>query len=246
MALAAEEYWNHRAESYARQRQISNVDRDVVRLSEIADNMRILEVGCGPGVFAEYLLSNVKLLGLLYVGIDLSTSFAEYSRHRLATLRGAQAEILRASVNDMPFPRSAFDLVYAMAVLHHLALQDIVKALDAIRHCLKPTGQLLIAEDWAFEPRTEFERIAVELRKRLMEHENVVENHLSSAQWRALIEEAGFGIKGLYWSLRPFHWERCQALTDEDSRNLVLIVRNTPIEERNVRMVIFTISGRSE
>ncbi len=88
---------------------------------------RILEIGCGPGAIVPYLPETE------YIGFDLSAPYIEYARKRFP-----KAKFICERVSAYTLPkRDYFDLVLALAILHHLedseALQLFRTAHDALR-----------------------------------------------------------------------------------------------------------------
>ena len=100
---------------------------------------QILDAGCGTGGGLRWLRS----LGSVR-GIDLDPQAA-----RLAAQHSAQ--VSRASVEALPFPAAAFDLVTSFEVLYHQAVRDDRAALRECARVLRPGGWLLLrvpAHDW--------------------------------------------------------------------------------------------------
>ena len=98
---------------------------------------RVLEVGCGLGTD----LLQFARGGADVVGVDLSSqSLSLADRHfRVYDLPG---NFLRSDAENMPFPDSAFDVVYSFGVLHHVP--DTQRAIDECYRVLKPGGRLIL------------------------------------------------------------------------------------------------------
>ena len=100
-----------------------------------ADNMDVLDYGCGPGNdlvgFAEF--SNTKSL----TGVDVSSTALKKSRDRLS-LHDINASLIKIEENEniLPLSSNKFDLVSSSGVLHHVKNLDI--ALKEIHRVLKP------------------------------------------------------------------------------------------------------------
>jgi ubiquinone/menaquinone biosynthesis C-methylase UbiE len=92
---------------------------------------RVLEVGCGTGVFAERL---AVLPGKDVVATDQSPRFVE-----LTAARGIDAR--EADVENLPFGDASFDVVYAGWMLYHVP--DLDRGLAEIRRVLRPSGWLV-------------------------------------------------------------------------------------------------------
>jgi 2-polyprenyl-6-hydroxyphenyl methylase / 3-demethylubiquinone-9 3-methyltransferase len=94
--------------------------------------LRVLDVGCGPGILAE----NLARGGAEVVGVDPSRVTLELARAHAGaqgldiTYRHGFAERLRE--------RAPYDVVFALDVLEHV--DDLDRALDASLAALKPGG----------------------------------------------------------------------------------------------------------
>lgn len=95
---------------------------------------RVLDDGCGVGLLLEWL--GRRPTGPL-VGMDLSLGMLAHARRSDRTV--AQGDGTR-----LPFPDGTFDLVFARALLHHLA--DPQAGLAEIRRVLRPGGQAVLAD----------------------------------------------------------------------------------------------------
>jgi SAM-dependent methyltransferase len=93
---------------------------------------RGLDVGCGEGVTTRLLRPHVETA----IGIDEDAESLELARSQGGDVGYARADLLRA-----PFPDGAFDVVSAVAVLHH---GDLEPALRRLRALLAPGGVLLV------------------------------------------------------------------------------------------------------
>jgi SAM-dependent methyltransferase len=85
---------------------------------------RVLDFGCGSG-------SNSVLLanrGAHVWGVDISEDLLRLAARRLeASGLPKAAEFIVASAHDLPFPDGCIDVVFGIAVLHHLDLSRVSK-----------------------------------------------------------------------------------------------------------------------
>ena len=98
----------------------------------------VLDYGCGAGENSLLLAS----LGALVTGIDISPELIEIAKARLE-LNGLQAQFVTGSGYDTGLPDGSMDIVFCMAVLHHL---DLAQARREILRVLKPGGALIVQE----------------------------------------------------------------------------------------------------
>jgi ubiquinone/menaquinone biosynthesis C-methylase UbiE len=100
---------------------------------------RALDVGAGTGVLA----ARLQAQGWQVMGVDQAKAMLE-----LMADRGNPAA--QASGVQLPFPDNTFDVVYCVAVLHHVAEPEAVKA--TVREMLRITRPGGVAVYWDHNP----------------------------------------------------------------------------------------------
>ena len=111
---------------------------------EVRPGRRVLELGCGTGVF----LRKLAVHGAEITGIDLSADLLARCAARMAG--AANVTLVRGNAEQMPIPEGAFDSVYGSSILHHLGLEA---ALAEVRRVLRPGGRLAFAEPNILNPQ---------------------------------------------------------------------------------------------
>lgn len=96
---------------------------------------RALDVGCGRGLLLEELAARCDQV----VGIDDDDAVVAEAARRLDAL--TNVTVARADIMTADLPEEGFDLVSAVAVLHHLPLEAGLKRLRALVH---PGGALVV------------------------------------------------------------------------------------------------------
>lgn len=104
-----------------------------------------LDVGCGTGALAERLAQ----AGYTVVGIDPSAGMLEILRARNPAITAVEG-----SGTALPFGDDSFDLVYCVAVMHHIAEPAAVhQTLAEMVRVSTPGGRILI---WDHNPRNPY------------------------------------------------------------------------------------------
>lgn len=100
---------------------------------------RVLDIGCGSGIYLEELLA----MGFESYGMDISEEMLTVTRSRLsAALAENRLHLAQGDVEHIPFGDGMFDLVICVGVFGYLL--DDETALAEILRVLKPGGHLLL------------------------------------------------------------------------------------------------------
>lgn len=93
---------------------------------------RILDLGCGSGVFSEILTAR----GYQCIGIDLSRVQLGYGKSA-----GRDVTLVNADVEALPFPENYFDGILLIGLIHHLPNPNL--CINEIKRVLKKGGRFL-------------------------------------------------------------------------------------------------------
>jgi 2-polyprenyl-3-methyl-5-hydroxy-6-metoxy-1,4-benzoquinol methylase len=130
----------------------------------LTDEGRILDVGCGFGLFAAYFGQTHP--GRSIVGIDPDARRVGLARHVASRLGLRQHTFVVGDVRDARGEiEGPFDAAYVLDVMHHLPKDDQRRVLERLRDALVPGG-MLIVKDITTEPR--FGLLFTELLDRVM------------------------------------------------------------------------------
>jgi SAM-dependent methyltransferase len=105
-------------------------------------NKRVLDAGCGPGVYSEWLIKH----GADVVAIDASPKMVELAKQRL----GVAVDIRQADLSKpLTFLESAsFDIVLSPLVLEYI--EDLRSTLAEFYRVLRPSGCLIFSINHPF------------------------------------------------------------------------------------------------
>ncbi len=95
---------------------------------------KVLDAGCGTGVYLEELLC----LGLNVTGVDEDEDMLKYS----ANFRGRGSTLIKATLQNLPFEPSTFDKVISVCTLEFV--DDPSHVLTELSRVLKKDGILLL------------------------------------------------------------------------------------------------------
>lgn len=115
----------------------------LVSLASIKPGKKILEVGCGTGIFTEKLAET----GAEIFAIDISPDLISKAENKI---KCANAVFKIADLEKLPFENESFDCVVGISVLHHV---DITKALKEIKRVLKSPGKMVFSEPNMLNPQ---------------------------------------------------------------------------------------------
>lgn len=113
------------------------------------DGLTVLDIGCGPGVMAEWLIEH----GAMVVAGDKSGSMLASARRRL----GTRGQVLHLDLSaPLPLDADSFDVVVASLVLHYLPTWE--SPLMELGRVLKPGGRLIVSTHHPFADYRWFDR----------------------------------------------------------------------------------------
>ena len=108
-------------------------------LGDVA-GLRIVDFGCGSGANTVLLANR----GAHVWGVDISEDLIRLAQRRLEVNgRGGSAQFIVASAHDLPFPDNSIDIVFGIAILHHLDLQLVSQEVHRV---LRPGGRAIFQE----------------------------------------------------------------------------------------------------
>ena len=105
---------------------------------------QVLDVGCGTGRLAIVFAERVGSSGSVN-GVDPAAEMIKRASSR-ARKRGVPVSFQVAFAQDLPFADESFEALACTLVLHHVAEDDQLTAVQEMYRVLKPSGRLLIAE----------------------------------------------------------------------------------------------------
>ena len=100
--------------------------------------LKVLEVGCGAGANLWYLAEQ----GFDVTGLDVSRT-ALHRASQLLAKRGQQAELICASMTELPFENAQFDVVIDLGATVCVPDDMIDQCFEAYYRVLKPGGHYL-------------------------------------------------------------------------------------------------------
>ncbi len=107
------------------------IKRDLV----LGQGRRSLDLGCGPGAFADLFAGDD------YVGVDLNARYIDHAR------RHCPGTFVVGDACQTELPDQRFDQVLIFGMLHHLSDPDARRVLGECRRLLVSGGRILVIED---------------------------------------------------------------------------------------------------
>ena len=105
------------------------------RRLRVRQGLRTLDLGCGPGAFADLFAGDD------YVGVDLNSRYIDHAR------KTRQGAFVVGDARRVDLPDARFDQILIFGLLHHLPDEDVRAVLAECRRLLAPDGCVLVIED---------------------------------------------------------------------------------------------------
>jgi SAM-dependent methyltransferase len=113
-------------------------------LGPIHEGDNVLDVGCGAGVDTLFSAMMTGSPGKV-VGIDLTPAMLKRAKKNLSKTDLKNVVFKEGSVENLPFPDEAFDVVTSNGALN--LVPDKARAFGEIYRVLKPGGRLMVADE---------------------------------------------------------------------------------------------------
>ncbi|MBV9945312.1 MAG: class I SAM-dependent methyltransferase [Myxococcales bacterium] len=156
----------------------------------LTDEGRILDVGCGFGLFAAYFGQTHP--GRTIVGVDPDARRIDIARRVSASLGLREHTFVVGDVRDAVFDGGPFDAAYVLDVMHHLPEDDQRRVLERLGGLLSPGG-MLIVKDITTEPRLGLAFTRALDRLMVGWQEPLAYRH--HTEWGAMLAELGFRVR---------------------------------------------------
>jgi SAM-dependent methyltransferase len=119
---------------------------DAILKNYISKNDKVLDYGCGPGIFSIKLSKFCKKV----VGVDISKEFVSLAKKNYKLILKKNYLVKKNNFYKIPFNNNSFDKILMVDVIHHLGEKK--KCLLEINRVLKKNGRLLIYEPNVINP----------------------------------------------------------------------------------------------
>ena len=138
----------------------------------LAPDMRLLDVGCGPGTITAALAGIVGTA----IGVDIEPNAIAAAKQLAAHSGATHLSFVEADMTALPFESGAFDAVFFHAVLYHQSPAKLTETLAEARRVLKPGGVLGTRDADVggniLHPDLDGVRLALDLWQRWYEHDD--------------------------------------------------------------------------
>lgn len=155
----------------------------------LPDEGRILDIGCGFGLFAAYFAQTQPARRI--VGVDPDVRRVR-TAERVAKRLGLQGQTFHAGdARDAAF-EGPFDAAYVLDVMHHIPVEDQMPLLQRLHDVLAPRG-VLVMKDITTEPR--FGLKFTEILDRVMVGWDEPLCYRHHREWGEMLTSLGFHVR---------------------------------------------------
>jgi ubiquinone/menaquinone biosynthesis C-methylase UbiE len=172
-------------------------------------NSRILDIGCGTGIYFDELSLCANRINAIDCSVDMIRIATDYCKKNSLTNIFPSV----GSSEAIPFYDESFDIVIELDTLHHI--NDFNKTLSEIHRILKPGGHFFLFEPNIYNPLTFFahlipreERLGIK-RNRPGKLLSIIEQKFETVRWTgvcALVTQTK-GFKRILLDLYLKFWE---------------------------------------
>ncbi len=133
---------------------------EALRLADVREGQRVLDVACGTGRGTVGLAQAVGMTGRVDA-LDLSDAMLDQARTKIEKLGlNSRVHFKQGNARELPYPAESFDVVYNGYMFDLIPLDGFTPILSEMARVLKPGGKLVLVNmSKPDERRTFFERI---------------------------------------------------------------------------------------
>jgi cyclopropane fatty-acyl-phospholipid synthase-like methyltransferase len=155
----------------------------------LPEDGRILDIGCGFGLFAAYFGQTQRERTI--VGVDPDERRIAMARRTCAELGLGHHEFIAGDARDASVT-GPFDAAYMLDVMHHIPREDQRRLLERLRDLLAPRG-VLVVKDITTEPWSGLK--FTELLDRVMVGWKEPLSYRHHREWAEMLTELGFKVR---------------------------------------------------
>ena len=176
-------------------RALSRKHQHIVACLAFSPGSRVLDAGCGDGVYCEWLSRQGHAL---VVGMDISRRILATARSNVAHRGDVNAIcFLAGNLEQLPFADASFDAIVCSQVIEHLL--DDQAGLNELYRVLRSSGQLVISTDNYDNLVTRGLGAPTRLVRALLRRQSwqypFPHRHYRLTEFRALVGGAGFRVE---------------------------------------------------
>ncbi len=160
---------------------------------DLGPGVRVLECGCGTGLFTRELIRTGAHVTAMDISPDLLSRARQACPHPGATFVEGNLEAPPA------LPKADFDVLCGISVLHHL---EVPRMLQAVRGFLKPGARFAFSEPNLLNPINKYYLFVPDAEKRRRRGVSPSEMAFTPDELRRLFVEGGYQVDSL--ELRDF------------------------------------------
>lgn len=162
----------------------------MVNTLQMKEGKKILELGCGTGIFSRELAKSAAKI----TAVDISPDLLQRARSECGA---KNIQFVQGNLEEPDFLEdNSFDAICGISVLHHL---DVAKALPALRKKLKPTGAFAFSEPNLSNPINKYYVFVPDAEKRRQRGVSPNEMAFKKNELSAYFVNSGFNVTSLMY-----------------------------------------------
>ena len=164
--------------------------RVIAKILKQLSNKKVLDVGCGNGVFMDEIIQNNGYV----VGLDYSKEMLKLAQTKLTTYSSKFYQLICSDATKIPFSKSSFDVILASGLTDYLGQKDNEKFLKESSRVLKKKGIIIVTFPKKNSPFAFLRRgFGLVIRERLLKLPPILSSFVEG-EVETMMKTAGFSL----------------------------------------------------
>lgn len=140
----------------------------IINSVNFRENSKLLDVGCGVGLFAQFIKEKAPSLGNRWDIYGIDFSIQSLMRYKESFNKNIKSQLMCGDVEHLPFKRESFDYIFAITVFQNLP--NPKATLIQLRRLCKQDGLIILSFLKRIYQNARINRLLADIKPNIIEY----------------------------------------------------------------------------